>query len=130
MDIFFEFINKQGDSWLIQRALSFSYWLKYCLSLNLFILSIFGIILAVVTNLSANTLYNKYSGLTLSFFVIVACLALAISQLKIRRELVGSITRLQIYRIVYDSKTELDNLLNARFSTNRKKYDPDTIGYK
>lgn len=130
MDIFFEFINKQGDSWLIQRALSFSYWLKYRLSLNLFILSIFGIILAVVTNLSANTLYNKYSGLTLSFFVIVACLALAISQLKIRRELVGSITRLQIYRIVYDSKTELDNLLNARFSTNRKKYDPDTIGYK
>jgi hypothetical protein len=130
MDIFFEFINKQADSWLIQRALSFSYWLKYRLSLNLFILSIFGIILAVVTNLFANNLHNKYSGLTLSFFIIVACLALAISQLKIRRELISTITRLQIYRIIYDSKTELDTLLNARFTTNRRNYGPNSIGYK
>src|SRR5918992_3941876 len=45
LDIFYEFINKQSDSWLIQRALFFSYYTKYGLSMNLVALSILGIII-------------------------------------------------------------------------------------
>jgi hypothetical protein len=115
LDVFFEFINKQNDSHVIQRALYFSYYTKYGLSMNLFVLSLFGISVIVGINLYNNN-YDINNALTYAFFITIATLAVLVSQLKIRREIMDDITRRQIYRIVYDESEALKEMLKNRFA--------------
>lgn len=116
LDIFYEYINKQIDSWITQRSLYFSYYTKYGLSMNLIALSIFGVIvIGSIIILRHN--FGNYGGFALGFFTLVGLSAFLISQLKIKREIIDSITRPQIYRIIYDNSEDLKNKLECRFKT-------------
>ncbi len=122
MDIFYEFIDIQDDSWAIQRALYFSYYTKYGLSMNLFVLSIFGVglILGIL-------LYAKDIGIVgswaLLFFIVIGWATVLLAQYKIRPEVLQYVTRSQIYRIVYDERAKLNKMLCNRFHTTFNEYD-------
>lgn len=128
LDIFYEFINKQSDSWIIQRALYFSYYTKYGLSMNLIALSIFGAIAIVFIILLRGNVGN-YGGFALGFFIIIGLSALFISKWKIKREIMDSITRPQIYRIIYDCRKELKEKLECRFRTMNYRTEYDNKRY-
>jgi hypothetical protein len=117
MDIFFEFIDIQDDSWAIQRALYFSYYTKYGLSMNLFVLSLFGI--GIILGIFS---YSRDIGIVgcwaLLFFIAIGWAAVVLAQHKIRPEVLQYVTRPQIYRIVYDERAKLSKMLCNRFCTN------------
>lgn len=123
MDIFFEFINKQENSEIVQRALFFSYYTKYGLPMNLFILSLLGFGIIYGLNLNQDANYSVYSNFAYGFLITIATVAILVSQLKIRREIADEITRRQIYRIVYDNQCELKGMIEKRFNT-QTKYMP------
>ena len=116
MKVFYEFINKQQDSWLILRALFFSYILKYGLSMNLIVFSILGIAFKLYLDL---THFRNDLGIWIYvpyvFFVIVAIFAYLISQFKVRREIKNTITSAQLDKIIFDSNEDLNNMLRNRF---------------
>jgi hypothetical protein len=118
MYIFYEFVNKQQDSWVIQRALSFSYWLKYRLSMNLIALSIVGITANFIFTYHLgipNGTFENYFYLPYIFFTIVGVVAWLVSQKKVRRDIFQWTTKPQLVRIVHDSEEELHTMFEKRF---------------
>jgi hypothetical protein len=120
LDIFFEYINRQENSEIVQRALFFSYYTKYGLSMNLFILSLLGISIIYGLSLSNDINFSASSNLAYGFLIAVATVAVLVSQLKIRREIADEITRRQIYRIVYENGCRLEGMIEKRFRTPTK----------
>lgn len=114
--IFYEFINRQENSWIIQRALFFSYMLKYRLSMNLIVFSIVGIVLNFMLLVSISQLdrFGYYSILPYIFFGVVLVSSLIISQRKIRTETINWVTKPQLKRIICDESSDLDNMLISR----------------
>lgn len=129
MDVFYEFVDKQNDSWAIQRALYFSYYTKYGLSLNLFALSMVGLGVILVIYLLRKDI-GIIGNSALLFFVVIGLVALALSQHKIRPEVLQYVTRPQIYRIVYDEHFKLRKMLRKRFLFYKCMYRYDVTGYK
>jgi hypothetical protein len=114
--IFYEFIDKQQDSWIIYRALSFSFWLKYRLSMNLIVFSIIGVLSKLYLDRSnfrhdlGNWIYYPYA-----FFIVIAVVSFIISQFKVRADIKRTITEAQLDKIIYESSEELNKLLKGRF---------------
>jgi hypothetical protein len=115
--IFYEFINRQENSWTIQRALFFSYILKYRLSMNLIVFSLVAILAKILFLLTMNRLqyFGYYSIIPYVFFALVGVASFVISQLKIRNEVINWVTRPQLDRIIYDEHDDLNDFLKNRF---------------
>jgi hypothetical protein len=116
LNIFFEFIDVQKDSWLVQRALFYSYFTKYGLSMNLFSLSVFGIVY-ILGIISFTKFIGIYGSIALVFLFTIGILAVLVSQKKIRPELL-EFTKAQIYRIICDERSRLEKMLSDRFHKN------------
>jgi hypothetical protein len=129
MDIFYEFVDIQTDSWAIQRALYFSYYTKYGLSINLFALSMVGLGVILVIYLLRRDI-GIVGNSALLFFVVIGLVALVLSQHKIRPEVLQYVTRPQIYRIVYDEHFRLRKMLRKRFRFYKPEYRYYETGYK
>ena len=82
--------------------------------MNLVALSILGIIIILAIMILTHN-FGNYGSLALGFFSVVGLSAFLISQFKIKRELIDSITRPQIYRIIYDCHDELRKIFEQRF---------------
>jgi hypothetical protein len=115
MYIFYEFVNKQQDSWLIQRSLAFSYSLKYKLSMNLIFFSAISAFAAFFISGTDGTI-TEYDGIVVLFFIIVAVVCVIVSQTRIRKDIETWVTQPQLDRILYDNREELDKLFSNRFS--------------
>ena len=92
--------------------------------MNLIALSILGIIIILAIIILRHN-FGNYGSVALGFFIMVGVSAFLISQFKIKRELLDSITRPQIYRIIYDCHDDLKEIFNCRFRRMNYRIDYD-----
>ena len=112
--IFYYFVGKSDDEWRFQTNRAFYYWTIYYLVMNLIVLSLFGIIIFILSLLIGNNVSSITGIGIILFFLLMICGLSVTARYGMAKKLTIEIPKPQLDNIIYNHHDELEGLFEKQ----------------